>query len=126
LLPDGPFGRDTRFDPVAYPILLLPFLIRAAQISAKAVAIDWQDGQVQIAANGAFDRLAALRWTQKTDLAVTLRPATQIKIEQVCSIGLPAISVASLNGLNALALKTTVPATDASRRGAGSATADND
>lgn len=126
LLPDGPFGQDTRFDPVAYPILLLPFLVRAAQISFKAVVIDWQDGHMPIAANGAFDRLAALSWIQMKGLAMTLRQATDIKVEQVGSIGLPAISAASLDGLNALALKTTVPATDASRRGAGSATADND
>lgn len=126
LLPDGPFGQDTRFDPVAYPILLLPFLVRAAQISSKPVVIDWQSGQVRIAANGAFDRQAAMRWTLMKDLAMTLRQATDIKIEQGCNAGLPAISGASLDGLNALALKTTVPATDASRRGAGSATADND
>lgn len=126
MLPDGPFGQDTQFDPVAYPILLLPFLARAAQISCTAVVIDWQDGQMRIAANGAFDQMAALRWTQMTDLAMTLRQGTDIKVDHVCSIGLPAISAASLDGLNALALKTTVPATDASRRGAGSATADND
>jgi hypothetical protein len=126
LLPDGPFGQETRFDPVAYPILLLPFIVRAAQISSKAVVIDWQDGHIRIAANGAFDRLAALHWTQMKDLAMTLRQGADIKVKQGCSIGLAAISTASLEGLNALALKTTVPATDTSRRGAGSATADND
>ena len=126
LLPDGPFGQDTRLDPVAYPILLLPFLVRAAQISSKTVVIDWQGGQVGIAANGAFDRQAAMRWTQMKDLAMILRQATDLKIEQGFSTGLPAISTATLDGLNALALKTTVPATDASRRGAGSAAADND
>ena len=44
-----------------------------------------------------------LRETLK-DLAMTLRQATDIKIEQGCSTGLPAISAASLDGLNALAL----------------------
>ncbi len=126
LLPDGPFGQDTRLDPVAYPILVLPFLVRAAQISSKAVAIDWQDGQLQIAADGAFDRQTAIRWTQIKYLAMTLRQATNIKVEKDRLTNLAAISAASLDGLNALALKTTVPATDASRRGAGSATADND
>lgn len=126
LLPDGPFGQDTRLDPVAYPILVLPFLVRAAQISGKAVAIDWQGGQLQIAAYGAFDRQVALRWTQMKNMAMTLRQARDIKVQQGGRIGLPPIPAASLYGLNALALKTTVPATDASRRGAGSATADND
>ena len=126
LLADGPFGRDTRLDTVAYPILLLPFLVRAAQISASAVVIDWQVGKLRIAANGAFDRLAADRWIGMTDLAMTLWRATDIRVDQGGRIGLAAISAASLNGLSALALKTTVPATDASRRGAGSATADND
>lgn len=126
LLPDGPFGQDTRLDPVAYPILVLPFVVRAAQIAGKAVLIDWQGGNLRIAADGTFDREAAMDWTHLKSLSMTLLNTSDIKVTQGRHTGLPAICAASLDGLNTLALKTTVPATDASRRGAGSATADND
>lgn len=126
LLSDGPFSRETRIDPVAFPILLLPFLARAAQICGKPMVIDWQGGRLLITANGAFDRQAAASWIGKRDLAMNIRKATEPKeVQNELSCLLP-VSKTILNGLNALALRTAVPATDASRRGAGSSTTDND
>jgi len=126
LLAGGPFSRDTRLDPLAAPILLLPFLVRAAQMRANAVAIDWRGGQLLITATGAFDRQAAESWLGKGDLAVTLRQTTDHEDLQNELSRLPPISRTSLNRLNELALRTTVPATDTSRQGAGSSKTDND
>lgn len=127
LLADGPFRGVTRIDPVAEPILLLAFLARAAQLCAKPVAINWQDGHLVIAENGAFDLLTARSWIGKKDLAMTIQLKTHPDdLQSGPTHLLPPLSIASLNGLNELAFRTTVPATDASRRDAGSATTDND
>lgn len=125
-LADGPFSRDTQLDPVAAPILLLPFLARAAQICGKPLAAVWPEGRLQIAPDGSFDRQAAHEWLGHSQLAVTISTASASDAPQPQPCGLPTVSQSVLDGLNAFALKTTVPATDESRRGAGSATTDND
>lgn len=122
----GPCSRDTQLDPVAAPILLLPFLARAAHICGKPLAAIWPEGHLQIATHGGFDRQAAIAWQSKDQLTLVISTANRLDLPQAQPHGLPPMSVAILNGLTALALKTTVPATDTSRRGAGSATADND
>jgi hypothetical protein len=126
LLIDGPFTCETRLDPVGTPLLLLPFLARAAQICGKSLMIDGQNGDVLITGNGVFDRSAAASWIGQGSMTMTIRTGPGAQSLQVEQARLPAISLAILNGLDALALRTTVPATDASRRGAGSATTDND
>lgn len=126
LLSDGPFSRETHIDLVAFPILLLPFLARAAQIRGKPTVIGWQGRRLLITANGAFDQQAAASWIARKDLAMTIRQTTEPEDLQNGLSLLPPVSMAILNGLNELALRTTVPATVASRQGAGSSTADND
>ncbi len=126
LLADGPFSRDTRLDPVMAPLLLVPFLARAAQMCDRQVLVDGQDGQLLITSNGAFDGRAAVSFLGRGPLALTLRSTQSPEAPQGGPARLPLVSLAVLEGLNALALRTTVPATDASRRGAGSSTTDND
>lgn len=126
LISDGPFNREMRLDPVAAPILLLPFLARAAQIRRQALEVDWPDGQLVIDQDDGFDRTAARSWLGETALAITVRTASTTTGFTRAPVGLPVISTAILEGLNALALRTTVPANETSRRGAGSSTTDND
>jgi hypothetical protein len=128
LLSNGPFGRETQFDPVKTPLLLLPFLVRAAQISRKALAVDWAGDRLQILPNGAFKRRAAFAWADMRVLAMKIMPSSEpgTWILPPEPNRLPSIHVTVLNGLDILALKTTVPATQASRTGAGSAMPDND
>ncbi len=128
LLADGPFSRDTRLDPVGAPILLLPFLVRGAQICGKSLAVVWPGGRMAISRQGAFDRRAALGRMGRDALALTIQIAPDPDPESLPagSTRLPAIPMAVLTGLDLFALRTTVPATDASRRGAGSNTTDND
>ncbi len=125
-LATGLCSRDTQLDPVAAPILLLPFLARAAQVCGNPLAAIWPEGSLPISTHGGFDRQAAIAWQSKDQLALVISTANRLDLPQTQPQSLPSISVGVLNELTALALKTTVPATDASRRGAGSATADND
>lgn len=133
LLADGPFSQDTQLDPVAAPLLLVPFLTRAAQLRGRPLMVDWQTGvwqtgRLHITQCGAFDRIAAASWIGKPNLAMTIRAAPQSKPTALHfeRSEILAIPIAVLDGLNMLALRTTVPATETSRRGAGSATPDTD
>jgi len=126
LLADGPAGRTTKIDPVAAPILLLPFLSRAAKLRAQPLEVEWPGGQFRIASDGKVDRQSALAWTGLTETDMTLRSPAQSVPRGSEPSSLPSLSPEVIDGLNALAMRTTVPATDASRRGAGSASTDND
>lgn len=127
LLADGPLSRATQLDPVASPILLLPFLVRAAEICAQPLVIGWPGGTLQITPSGGCDRVAATALTQHPMLALTIRPnPSKPEVPQTPPAKLPPVSTAVLDALAALALRTTVPATAASRHGAGSAMTDND
>ena len=126
-LADGPFSRETRLDPVATPILLLPFLMRAAEVCARPLLISWPDGALRITPGSGFDRAAASALARYPALALTIQPTpSKPAIPQNPHAKLPPVSTAVLDALAALALRTTVPATAASRRGAGSAMTDND
>lgn len=124
----GPFSQHTRLDPVKTPLLLLPFLVRVAQICQKSLAIDWKDGRLNIRQDGLFDGLDTPVWVDQKTLAmkITMSSAEDVKSVAARPANLPSILVSTVNGLGALALRTTVPATNASRSGAGSTTTDND
>lgn len=128
LLSGGPFDRETRLDPVGMPLLLLPFLVRAAQVRRKSVAVDWQGGGLVITGSCGFDPQAAQGWAAEPPLTLTITARTQptAEIPPPAPGRLPGVLLSTLNALDALALRTTVPATQASRTGAGSATPDND
>ena len=55
----GPFSEVTLLDPVDAPLLLLPFLVRAAQLSQRTLTLDWQGGRQVITPDGLFNRQAA-------------------------------------------------------------------
>jgi hypothetical protein len=124
----GPFRQETRLAPVRTPLLLLPFLVRVAQICQKSLAIDWNGGCLNIPREGIFDGLDTLVWAGQNTLAmkITMSSVEDGKSVAAVQANLPLIPVSTVNGLGALALRTTVPATNASRSGAGSTTTDND
>lgn len=131
LLAVGPFSRETRLDPVATPILLLPFLLRAAEVCARPLVISWPDGALRITPGSGFDRAAASALARYPALTLTIQPTPPEPDPthappQTEPASLPPVSAAVLDALAALALRTTVPATEASRSGAGSAMTDND
>ena len=127
-LEDSPFSQVTLLDPVETPLLLLPFLVRAAQISQRSLTLDWQGGRLVITPDGTFNRQAAVAWIDPNALAMKITTSSNVSVEQLSAdpAHLQSILASTMNGLGAIALKTTVPATNASRSGAGSATTDND
>lgn len=124
----GPFNQVTLLDPVDAPLLLLPFLVRAAQLSQRTLTLDWQGGRQVITPDGLFNRQAACGWIGQNVLAMKITTASTVSAGALLAepTRLPSILASTMNGLGAIALKTTVPATNASRSGAGSATTDND
>lgn len=128
LISDGPFSRQTRIDPVEAPLLLLPFLVRVAEVSRKSLSIGWGTGRLDIAPDGAFVGRAADGWIGRPVLAMTITPLARPGAGLLPTEPgqLPSIPVSTMDLLGALALRTTVPATQASRTGAGASTPDDD
>lgn len=127
-LPYGPFGQDTQLGPVETPLFLLPFLVRAAQICQRTLMISWRGGRLCITPEGAFNRLNTVAWGGLSILAIRISTSPEDDMEPIAAepTRLPSILLSTANGLASFALKTTVPASDVSRTGAGSSTADND
>ncbi|MEZ5794949.1 DUF3726 domain-containing protein [Albidovulum sp.] len=111
--------------PVSHPALLLPFLSDLARSLGKTLRMDWPGGHVLIdaggRASGDVGQLAG-----ETRLVATLATATTAQDAPMPAVAPLFVAAETLAGLNALALRTTVPASEASRAGAGSAAGDND
>ena len=127
-LPGGPFRQDAQLDPVETPLLLLPFLVRVAQICQKSLTIDWQEGRLHIRPEGKIEDLDIIVWAGSNALPMKITMSSTEDLKSVVAVpaSLPSVLLSTVNGLGVLALRTTVPATNASRSGAGSATTDND
>ena len=128
LLSDGPFSRETQLDLVWSPVLLLPFLVRAAQVSHGQFVVAWQGGRLHITPAAAFSKDAALAVAGFQVLALKITPSLQAGAgaSPIMPSARSCISASTLRALDGLALRTTVPATQASRAGAGSSLPDND
>ena len=125
-LPGGPAaGCSLRIGPVDHPLLLIPFLAVVEDASGIVLALDLQADadDAREADVGLVQAMSALHDRHRLSLrlsgrAGTARPATIAPT--------PDIAAAAIAGLNLLAMRTTVPASDASRAGAGSTTNDDD
>ena len=126
LLGDGPVKRTTEIASVSMPILLLPFLARAAKVCAQPLEVAWPGGNLRIASNGSIDGQSLLGWVVLDETGMTLRSPSEPIPFGAGKFDLPILSPDVVDGLNMFALRTTVPATDTSRRGAGSTSTDND
>lgn len=118
-LPEGP-GPGLVLAPVRAPLLLLPFAALAAAWTGRAFRLDWRDGRGHAGPDGLSAEGARLCAVAEVRLAPgqgppALPPATG-----------RAVPESARAVLEALALHTTVPASAASRAGAGAATDDND
>ena len=111
--------------PVDHPLLLLPFLADLARARGGALALRWPGGTVIVSAAGEVSGdMAALSATTRTSADLVASSASPA----VPEIPRDRLFVAedTLGRLNDLALRTTVPASEASRAGAGAALSDND
>ncbi len=122
----GPEGGQINTDQVERPVLLLPFLAAIAARQGSAAMLAWAGGQVRIGGDhSAFLKGAAL-------LTLTNAAALSIQFPEVTGIEpfplqtTPRVPSETIAGLDGFALRTTVPATETSRRGAGAIAGDND
>lgn len=126
----GPFTRETRLAPLAFPLLLLPFIARAAALLDRPLALVLPGGSLAISATGGVDATLAEKCLGVPVLALSVAPAKGTLARSSSWSGpspaLPAVDPACLSRLEALALATTVPASASSRGGAGSDLSDND
>lgn len=117
----GQMDRGMAAGPVAEPILLVPFLARAAG-SGRSTELVWDGGRIVICAHGASGDIDALTQTQVAHLRIGTFAALPVTQPQ----GRLSLAPATLDGLGAMAMQTTVPATEQSRSDAGAKIDDND
>ncbi|MEF3049032.1 DUF3726 domain-containing protein [Pseudotabrizicola sp. L79] len=124
----GPYHGGIGLQALRHPLLVLPFLARMAQASQSALAFGWSGGTVTILPGRPIDPKALLALGQIAQDNITVAPAAAIApVDQTATKTTPcAVPAATLAGLNALSMRTTVPASEQSRRGAGGTTSDND
>ncbi len=106
--------------PVAAPMLLLPFLARIA--GAGGVELGFEGGSVSVGSGGIKGDVARLAMANAA--RVILAPIGQGPALQ--SGTRVALEKSTVGGLSALAMETTVPATEQSRSDAGAKIDDND
>lgn len=125
-LPDTAMDHSPlRIGPVDNPVLLLGFLSDLARTRGVTVRLDWPGGTVLLSADGLMSGDAAVLAAEarlEEDLSI-LTGAADIAAVPAQPLYVPA---ETLNDLNGFAMRTTVPASQASRAGAGSAAGDND
>ena len=125
-LPDGPLAVGAlRTGPVSRPILVLPFLALLAESAGGAVSLTWPRGALTVGSSGVWPIEAARRLSAEAAATLEIGRAAALSAA-LAPRPLFEVSGATVAGLNALAMRTTVPASEASRRGAGATASDND
>ena len=110
---------------VVRPLLVLPFLHQMACAAQSARMLEWAQGSVAVDPSGAVCGEAAL--LEKLDVAEIVVSAAPTRPECAASVADPApLQPEILKRLDDYAMRTTVPATAASRADAGSMDSDND
>jgi hypothetical protein len=123
MLDAGPHAGPITTNMVSQPVLLVPFLARMVKATGKPLTLAWQNGSASVTPDGHIDTYS-----------LSLRTHAALTISSFAGVAQPGASVPAiapilaqvLAGLNALSMRTTVPASDASRRGAGATASDND
>ena len=118
--------RVIQLGPVSMPILLTPFLAKLAWTNALEMTLVWANGTVCITDGAAWLGTATRSLTaQYLDLTLSVKSAKREK-PAAPTTQKPCTTAATIAALNALAMRTTVPASEASRASAGSPLTDND
>lgn len=124
-LAEGIFpGCAVQIGMLDHPVLLIPFLATIALSSDIIIGIEWRGGTVCI--DGAHDGLTrAVNALDGLRSPFVIRARSgQMNLAHESTV--PGIAADTIAGLNELAMRTTVPASEASRAGAGATSSDND
>lgn len=125
-LPEGRVSAGTiMVGPVDHPLLLIPFLAAIAVEKQATLFLEWDDRIVAVGGRDAWlvEALVALGGHRRLSFELSSRPEPQGEQHLARA---PSIETATIAGLTELAMRTTVPASAASRAGAGASTTDND
>ena len=111
---------------IRQPVLLLPFIAQCAATMGGSIAIDW-DGLKLIVGNGIKTDAETLAAFLSTSVAtITLSLSSEL-FDPDSATSFALASPHTIAALEALAMRTTVPATEQSRNsGAGAGTSDNE
>lgn len=125
-LPEGLTAGPIDLQQVDCPALLLPFLSGISVRLGKACAMDWAGSQITVSGD-AIHLQAAVSEQMLTGCAdVRISLLAEAPKAATPAPAVRKIAIATLRGLDALAMRTTVPASEQSRQGAGAGTTDND
>jgi len=125
-LPDAALDEDDGLGvgPVSRPVMLLPFLAAMAERLGHAITLSWPGGRLVVATSGGMaGALPALAGLARAPLTLS-RSADPAGAEPVAPR--QDVSRDTIDRLDALALKTTVPPSASSRADAGAGGSDND
>jgi len=128
-LPEGPGGATLTVEHVAHPLVVLPFLARAATRLDLGLSIGWGTYRVQMDSTGRARALPVSGGDVRKVADMTIAPAWDTASSEVAcpdtgSVG--PVALEDWQALDALALRITVPPSPQSRAGAGAAGDDND
>ncbi|MCX7561301.1 DUF3726 domain-containing protein [Sulfitobacter sp. F26204] len=126
-LPEGPRPDTTiQLGRVSMPILLVPFLAVLARKNALGITLKWADSSICINHDETWLEAAARHLTvQQLDLTLSVKAGQVQKANNQTALK-SRTTAGTIAALNTLAMRTTVPASDASRSSAGSTLSDND
>jgi hypothetical protein len=114
-----------RIGPVSNPILLVPFMSELSQARGETIRLHWSGGEIHLTPTGTVTGdTAALM--QETSLEAVLSASKEPRKPDPTPDTPLIVPAHTLAALNAFAMRTTVPASAASRAGAGAAAGDND
>jgi len=126
-LPEGPGEDILHIGTVAHPLVVLPFVARAAARLDLALRIGWAGSGVVLDTDGLSGVPPEENHTAPADLWITAALQPEHDDRQTdCAVPPKGIALADGKALDAMALRITVPPSPQSRAGAGAAGDDND
>ncbi len=121
-------GREMRLGPTAQPLLLAPYAAAVAKLAKVAVSLTWAGAKMTFTPEGGFvveGDESAIR-ARSVDAARCRAAQNDVNAPLADETG-RAVDAETWSRLNAFAMRTFAPATEASRlAGAGSGLVDND
>lgn len=107
------------------PVLVLPFVHQIAQATDRTLELEWRQGKLFVHPQGSCSgMMRQLEHTRAARLA--LGPTGGISAPTHPIANRPVLKTQTIQRLDGFAMRTTVPATAASRANAGAGTSDND
>ena len=121
-------NQETSLARIAHPILTLPFVARAAALTRQSLQLSWPGVRIDCLTDGIVIDADPVSLLTEVVPGITVRttPASARGAARAPSAASQPVASEALETLTRLAHRTLVPATEASRAGAGASTRDAD